>query len=567
MAISKIIYQASASATPEVWMDVTGTTATVSDVASGKKFILANGTEGTGTASGGGGIGENDVNFIDYDGTILHSYSATEFASLSAMPANPSHTGLTAQGWNWSLSDAQSYVETYGKLWIGQMYVTSSNETEIDIKLVSARLAIYLGFAVNGTAEVDWGDGSSHDTVTGTSLTIQQRTLHTYATEGEYTIKIKVQSGQASLYGTTTYTLINANLTTNVDNRSYANAVTAVRIGKSMTIGQYAFSYCRNLKYVTIPNSVTSTGNNAFFNASCLYSITIPSGFTSIANNAFYYCMGLVFISIPITVTTIGSYSFEYCYQLKCLTIPSDVTSIGTYACSYCYACEYVIIPSSVTTISQYAFAYCYQLRSVTNPDKITNISNSMFSNCIRLNAFVIPTDVTNIDNSAFLGCNSLQTMTIPSKVVSIGSQAFSGCMDLLALHFQCTTPPTVSNSNTFTNLVQDCIIYVPKSLNQTVLATYTGATNYPSSSTYTYVEEVPTFKIDNYEYGFEVGMTWGQWCNSNYNTDEWESSGSGVYNETLARGMIVSATGEVGDVETSSDEIVAYKSYVLMEE
>ena len=42
-----------------------------------------------------------EVNFLDYDGTILYSYTAAEFAALPSMPANPTHDGLTEQGWNW----------------------------------------------------------------------------------------------------------------------------------------------------------------------------------------------------------------------------------------------------------------------------------------------------------------------------------------------------------------------------------------------------------------------------------------------------------------------------------
>ena len=63
---------------------------------------------------------KKDVNFYDYDGTLVTSYTKTEFLSLSAMPDNPSHDGLTAQGWNWSLNDAKTYVTANGKLDVGQ---------------------------------------------------------------------------------------------------------------------------------------------------------------------------------------------------------------------------------------------------------------------------------------------------------------------------------------------------------------------------------------------------------------------------------------------------------------
>ena len=76
------------------------------------------------TSSGSAQKLANGVNFYDYDGTVLYSYSVSEFANLSAMPANPSHAGLTAQGWNWTLVKAQAYVAKYGRLEIWQMYIT-----------------------------------------------------------------------------------------------------------------------------------------------------------------------------------------------------------------------------------------------------------------------------------------------------------------------------------------------------------------------------------------------------------------------------------------------------------
>ena len=59
---------------------------------------------------------EKTIRFIDYDGEILHEYSKDEFLALSSMPSNPTHSGLVAQGWNWSLSDAKAYVKKWGYL-------------------------------------------------------------------------------------------------------------------------------------------------------------------------------------------------------------------------------------------------------------------------------------------------------------------------------------------------------------------------------------------------------------------------------------------------------------------
>ena len=55
------------------------------------------------TGSGGAPVvsaGQKDVNFYDYDGTIVASYSLSEAQSLTALPNGPTHDGLVFQGWN-----------------------------------------------------------------------------------------------------------------------------------------------------------------------------------------------------------------------------------------------------------------------------------------------------------------------------------------------------------------------------------------------------------------------------------------------------------------------------------
>lgn len=55
MAISKVVYKSSASATPVTWMDATPATALAADIMSPKTAMLADGVLTTGTGSGGGG--------------------------------------------------------------------------------------------------------------------------------------------------------------------------------------------------------------------------------------------------------------------------------------------------------------------------------------------------------------------------------------------------------------------------------------------------------------------------------------------------------------------------------
>jgi hypothetical protein len=145
-----------------------------------------------------------DVNFIDYDGTVRYSYTTAEFIALSELPANPTHSGLTAQGWNWTLVAAKTNVMNYGgPLTIGQLYTTSDGKTRIYVHLDEGCTSPYLGLAPNGTVIVDWGDGSATTSLTGTSLSVTKWTpMHTYPRAGGYVITLTVSSGSASILGT-----------------------------------------------------------------------------------------------------------------------------------------------------------------------------------------------------------------------------------------------------------------------------------------------------------------------------------------------------------------------------
>ena len=232
---------------------------------------------------------------------------------------------------------------------------------------------------------------------------------------------------------------------TSIGDQAFYNctSLTSVTIPDSVTsIGDRAFRCCISLTSVTIPDSVTSIGEEAFYGCWDLTRLTIPGSVTSIDKDAFCFCSSLTSVTIPDSVTSIGDSAFYGCESLTSVTIPDSVTSIGSCAFYGCASLTSVTIPDSVTSIGGSAFYGCTSLTSVTIPDSVTSIGGSAFYNCKSLTSVTISGSVTSIGWSAFYGCASLTSVTIPDSVTSIGGSAFYDCSSLTSV----TIPDSVTS-------------------------------------------------------------------------------------------------------------------------
>lgn len=159
-----------------------------------------------------------------------------------------------------------------------------------------------------------------------------------------------------------------------------------------IAIGDGALSE-QNIKQITLPNSIISIGDSAFYGNSKLYNISLPNSIKSIGEKAFSECTGLYSASVPNSVSYIGDGAFYNCNNLSSIKIPDSVTEIRTSAFEGCTNLCSIVIPNSVRYIWDRAFYGCKNLLSVSIPKYIEIIMSFAFKECNALESIYYDTD------------------------------------------------------------------------------------------------------------------------------------------------------------------------------
>ena len=188
---------------------------------------------------GGGSVSPKEVNFYDYDGTLVAAYTVAEAKALTALPDGPTHDGLIFQGWNWTLDKVNALTRPMN---VGAMYITDDGKTRLYIRIAAEgrmKVPLYFSQTVAGGVTIDWGDGSGTETLAGAG---NVSTTHTYQGVGDYVITLDPADGC------------------------------------TLGLGSGSSSYC----------VMGSTGNNGRVYCNMPHKVELRRGVTSIGDSTFY---------------------------------------------------------------------------------------------------------------------------------------------------------------------------------------------------------------------------------------------------------------------------------------
>lgn len=167
--------------------------------------------------------------------------------------------------------------------------------------------------------------------------------------------------------------------------------------------------------------TVTTIGTDAFLGLN-ITSVTIPDSVTEIGANAFAGCTNLT------SVNYIGDWSK--------LTIQSGNPAVEDAANEQLFDFKFILNNTAVIVISYKGTAADVTIPSCYKGKPVTMIDHAAFHDNSAVTSVTIPDSVTSISDAAFYNCGNLETIHIPVSVTFIGSYAFDDCPNLMTVTY-----------------------------------------------------------------------------------------------------------------------------------
>lgn len=356
-------------------------------------------------------VKEKDVNFFDYDGTLIASYTEAEAKALTTLPTPPEHSGLVFQGWNYTLEEVIANAEMAD---IGALYTTDDGATRLEIEVLENR-DIKVSFSQSKAEGVliDWGDGKNERSA---AVSSDVSSTHIYNQPGRYTITLTIDED------------------CNVTLGSYSSYLICID-----SLGSNAAQNV--LRKLYIGDRVVKIDKSAFKNHYALNSVSMNQGITALADECFKYS------------------SIEF------MTIPSGVEAIPYSVFATCGRLRNVSLPTSVQNLDQYSIYQCNALKRL-NLKNITNPQSRAVASDNAINEIVVNAGIAYIPNYFCCDCTGLERIAFLGNVKTFYSGALSGCYSLKIVDLtHCEAVPTRQDGTIFSSAGSDLEILVPAAL------------------------------------------------------------------------------------------------------
>lgn len=375
---------------------------------------------------------------------------------------------------------------------------TWSEKLPVQYALDSASYDVTFKFTViNGTNVALTGTVSEEfDAVGSAAFSIPETVLHNGTTYTITAIGLANQTSsdsQDNLAGLTNLKEVTIPKTiTTIAANAFLNdtalcVITFAEGSQLESIGSNAFSGCFNIsgaKYsLTLPDTLTSIGNSAFYNCRYLTTVTCQSADSNPVNltlgeSAFYGNSSLTSIVLPDTTVSIGASCFYNCNKLATLNLPSSLTAFETktfYNCSELWKdAGTVTFPASIKRLESQAFYGCTSITSINlSNTQLETIGEEAFYNCNSLSGDPGFNDnLKVISKKAFCQCTNLGhvddqygiSLTFPAKLTTIGESAFEQCQSFTGINWS-NAPVQSLGKSAFTNCTSISYLTIPNGL------------------------------------------------------------------------------------------------------
>lgn len=251
---------------------------------------------------------------------------------------------------------------------------------------------------------------------------------------------------------------------------SHLNHIRKVVVAHGITyIGFQAFSYCKSLSSVQLPDTLTGIGQHAFTGCISLPSVSLPSSVVYLGNSAFEGCNGFTRIDIPDKIVHIGDRVFADCHALEQITIPPSVHHLGKHIFSGCRSLKTLTVPfpacGTPATFSNFGELFGTtpdtEMRKISQDNETGKETNYYLPRNLSVLRILEGCEV--IPSKCLMNCFVLKELHLPASLYMMGEKAIYGCAGLKNIYCQAAEPASI-HADTFESIrFNVCRLHVPQ--------------------------------------------------------------------------------------------------------